>query len=254
MEEADLEKRDEEQALDKKSKAIYLLPNLFTTAALFCGFYAVIAASQNFFDNAAIAIFVAMIMDFLDGRVARMTNTESSFGAQYDSLSDMVSFGVAPALVAYHWALADLKKYGWLCAFVYAACVALRLARFNVQRPKIDKKYFRGLPSPAAAAVVAGFVWFCVTRGIDPHQTAFAAYLLALLVVFEAWFMVSNILYYSFKDFDLKSHVPFVNLLIIVVALALISVDPSSLLFLIFVMYAFGGPLLYCKTKYLSKK
>ncbi|MFM8453950.1 MAG: CDP-diacylglycerol--serine O-phosphatidyltransferase [Gammaproteobacteria bacterium] len=249
----DLESESEseiEKTQGSRKRGIYLLPNLFTTAALFCGFYAIIQASNQAFESAAIAIFVAMIMDSLDGRVARMTNTQSAFGAQYDSLSDMVSFGIAPALVAYHWALHDLKNYGWICAFLYSASTALRLARFNVQLAKVDKKYFVGLPSPAAAALVAGFVWFVTAKKIPIPAVE---HLFALIVVSGGLFMVSNILYYSFKELDFKGHVPFMNLLGIVLVLALVSFDPSSILCIIFAAYAFSGPLAYLKRKHYKK-
>jgi len=152
---------------DKRRRGIYLLPNLFTTAALFAGFFAIISAIQGRFEVAAVAIFIAMILDGLDGRVARMTNTQTEFGAEYDSLSDMVSFGVAPALVVYLWGLSTLGKVGWLAAFIYTAGAALRLARFNTQAVSIDKRYFQGLPSSAAVAVVFGMVWVVIEYGFS---------------------------------------------------------------------------------------
>jgi len=228
---------------EQRGKGIYLLPNLFTTAALFAGFYAIISAINGLFANAAAAIFVAMVLDGLDGRVARMTNTESEFGAQYDSLSDMLSFGMAPALVVYLWGLSTLGKYGWLAAFIYTAAAALRLARFNTQVGIADKRYFQGLPSPASAAVVAGLVWVAVEHGYsgDNLTTQFrvvAAFLTALAGVL----MVSNVRYHSFKDLNLKDRIPFVAMIIMVAVMVLISVDPPQILFFGFLIYALWGP------------
>lgn len=222
-------------------QGIYFLPNLLTTTALFAGFYAIIAAMNGYFDRAAMGIFVAMIMDGLDGRVARLTNNVTAFGAEYDSLSDMVSFGVAPGLVVYHWALSDLGKFGWLCAFVYTACAALRLARFNTQLESADKRYFQGLPSPAAAGLVAGMVW----TGADYLSLShFVALIVALLTVSGAILMVSNIRYDSFKQFDFKGKIPFIAGLIIVLVFVLISIDPPWVLFSIFFFYALSGVVL----------
>ena len=224
-------------------KGVYLLPNLFTTGALFSGFYAIVAAMNGMFEQAAVAIFVAMVLDGFDGRVARMTNTESEFGAQYDSLSDCISFGVAPALVAYAWSLSNLGKVGWMIAFVYAACAALRLARFNVQIESTDKRYFAGLPSPAAAAVVAGMGWVGNEQQIDPSDNFLAA-LAAAVTAFCAVMMVSNIKYNSFKEIDIKGRVPFVAILLAVLVLAVISVHPEGMLLAIFSLYALSGPVL----------
>ncbi len=225
----------------KQRRGIYLLPNLFTTAALFAGFYAIIAATNQRFEAAAIAIFVAMILDGVDGRVARLTNTQSAFGAEYDSLSDLVSFGLAPSLVMYEWVLSDLGKIGWLAAFVYTACAALRLARFNVQVEKIDKAHFQGLPSPAAAAVLAGFVWWATDYQFKPSYLSFIA---VSLMVATAALMVSNIRYRSFKDLDIKGKVPFFMILLIVIAFVLISIDPPQILFWLFFLYAISGVVL----------
>ena len=222
-----------------RSRGIYLLPNLFTSAALFSGFFAVIAAMNGNFEKAAIAIFVAMVLDGLDGRVARLTNTQSEFGAQYDSLADMVSFGVAPALVAFSWALHDVGKLGWVAAFVFVAGAALRLARFNTQIGSVDKRYFIGLASPAAAAVVAGMVWVGAQYEIDPTPYAL---IIALVVGISGILMVSNFHYNSFKEIDLKGKVPFVVLLGVVLVFAVISIDPATLLWLIFAAYACSGP------------
>lgn len=222
-----------------RRKGIYLLPNLFTTSALFAGFFAVVAGINGDFTTAAIAIFIAMVLDGLDGRVARLTNTQSSFGAEYDSLSDMLSFGVAPALVAFTWILQDIGKTGWVVAFLYVACAALRLARFNVQIGSVDKKWFIGLPSPSAAALVAACVW--TFHSFDAQ--AFGFKLLMLFIVGAAGIlMVSNIRYYSFKDLDLKGPVPFVVLLAIVLGFVVISIEPSVMLLLLFGSYVVSGP------------
>jgi CDP-diacylglycerol--serine O-phosphatidyltransferase len=221
-------------------KGIYILPNLFTTAALFAGFYAIVQAMNNQFEYAPIAIFIAMIMDGLDGRVARWTHTESDFGAQYDSLSDMVSFGLAPALVMYGWALSGLGKLGWLAAFLYAAAVALRLARFNVQTGG-DSRYFTGLPSPSAAAVIAGMVWVLhATYGVPGKEVSFIA---LGVTVFAALSMVSNIRYHSFKHINVKNRVSFVAVFVVVLVFVLISLDPPQVLFIGFLCYAISGPL-----------
>ncbi|SDK20438.1 CDP-diacylglycerol--serine O-phosphatidyltransferase [Billgrantia gudaonensis] len=224
-----------------RRKGIYLLPNLFTTSALFAGFFAVVAGINGDFTAASVAIFIAMVLDGLDGRVARLTNTQSAFGAEYDSLSDMLSFGVAPALVAFTWILQDVGKTGWVVAFLYVACAALRLARFNVQIGSVDKKWFIGLPSPSAAALVAASVWTFHSFDAD----AFGFKLLMLFLVAAAGvLMVSNIRYYSFKDIDLKGPVPFVVLLAVVLAFVVISVQPSVMLLALFGAYVVSGPVL----------
>jgi CDP-diacylglycerol--serine O-phosphatidyltransferase len=224
-----------------RSRGIYLLPNAFTTAALFAGFYAIVAAMQGKFEPAAVAIFVAMVLDGLDGRVARWTNTQSEFGAEYDSLADMVSFGVAPALVMYQWSLSTLGKIGWLAAFIYTAGAALRLARFNTQVGIADKRYFQGLPSPSAAAIVAGAVWVGDNHELVGADLRWACF---FLTVAAGVLMVSNIRYYSFKDLDLKSKVSFAVALAIVAVLVLFASAPSQLLFGFFFAYALSGPIL----------
>jgi len=231
----------ESQKPDRKKIGIYILPNLFTVSALFAGFYAVVAGMKGIYDNAAIAIFIAMLMDTLDGRVARLTSTQTDFGAYLDSLSDMVSFGVAPALVVYSWALFNLGKLGWLSAFAFTVAVALRLARFNVQIHKVDRRYFQGLPCPPAAGVIAGMIWTCSEFGLSSWSIYIGA---AVLTVVLGILMVSNIRYRSFKDLDLRHNVPFLTILVIVLILILISVDPAVILFVIFSLYAISGPIL----------
>ena len=211
------------------AKGIYLLPNLFTSASLFSGFYAIVSAMNFKFEPAAIAIFIAMVMDGLDGRVARMTNTTSAFGAEYDSLSDLVSFGVAPAIIMYVWALGPLKKLGWIAAFIYFACAALRLARFHTKLddPFQDKRFFQGLPSPAAAALLAGFVWVAYEYGVSGREIFFGAiqmkWLAWGLTIFAAGSMVSEMRFYSGYDFNLKQSVPFVAFLASTLSFVLIS-------------------------------
>jgi CDP-diacylglycerol--serine O-phosphatidyltransferase len=245
----------EDKTVEKTpAKGIYLLPNLLTTGAMFCGFYAIVAGMNDKFEIAAIAIFIAMILDGLDGRVARMTNTQTAFGAEYDSLSDLISFGLAPALVMYQWALVDMKdmsiawgKAGWLAAFIYVACAALRLARFNTQIGKEDKRYFIGLPSPAAAAVMVGMVWFFNDMGITGDEMKLYGFALSLFV---GLLMVSNFRFYSFKDFDLKNKVPFLAILLMVLVFALTTIDPPKVLFAVFLLYSLSGPLLYLVHRY----
>lgn len=223
-----------------RHRGIYLLPNLFTTAALFSGFYAIVSAMDGNFANASIAIFVAMVLDGLDGRVARLTNTQSAFGAEFDSLSDMVAFGVAPALVVFSWSLADLGKAGWVFAFIYVAGAALRLARFNTHIGGEDKRFFTGLASPSGAGLVAGMVWALSDFGIDGGDISF---LVGLLTALAGLLMVSNVRYHSFKDLDLKGRVPFFVILVVVLVLAVIATDPSRILWLIFIAYSVSGPL-----------
>lgn len=227
-------------------RGVYLLPNLFTTAALFAGFYAIVAGMKGQFEYASIGIFVAMIMDGLDGRVARLTNTQSAFGAQYDSLSDMVSFGLAPSLVCYNWALSDIGKPGWLAAFIFTATTALRLARFNIQSGTADKRYFIGLPSPAAAAVVIGMVWFGSELEISGKKISF---IVAFITVCVAIFMVSHFKYYSFKEVDFKEHVPFFALLLLILLFSIIAWNPPIVLFITFSLYALSGPALWLKNR-----
>lgn len=219
---------------------IYLLPNLFTTLSLFSGFYAIIASTQGNFEAAYLAIFIGMICDSLDGRVARLTNTQTAFGAQYDSLSDLVSFGIAPAVLTYNWALHLLGKPGWLAAFVYSAAVALRLARFNTQLGSVDKRYFQGLPCPPAAGVVAAAIACCLDYQLDGQDFALA---IAMLMVFLAAVMVSNIRYRSFKDLDFKNKVPFVTILALVMIIVGIAIAPPQVLFLGLFSYALAGPI-----------
>lgn len=222
----------------KRRKGIYILPNLFTLAALFGGFYAVVMAMNGRFDMAAFGVFCAMVLDSLDGRVARMTNTQSAFGEQMDSLSDMVSFGAAPALIAYEWALKGLGRWGWIAAFVYCACAALRLARFNVNTGVVDKRYFQGLPSPAAAALVAGFIWLMTDYGVRGHEVAWFMFAASL---FAGLTMVTNVPFYSFKDIQMKKSVPFAVIVLIALGIAVINIDPPVVLFALFVVYALSG-------------
>ena len=223
---------------ERRRRGIYLLPNLFTTAALFAGFYAIVQAMNLRFEAAAVAIFVAMVLDGLDGRVARLTRTQSEFGAQYDSLSDMVSFGAAPALVVYEWALKDMGKIGWIAAFIYCAGAALRLARFNTNIDIVDKRFFQGMPSPAAAALVAGMVWVGIDNGFSGEQLRWFA---CGLTMFAGLTMVSNVPYYSGKEINLRRSVPFIVILGVMLAFALVSIDPALVLFMLFVSYAGSG-------------
>ncbi|MFO1258641.1 MAG: CDP-diacylglycerol--serine O-phosphatidyltransferase [Gammaproteobacteria bacterium] len=225
-------------------RGIYLLPNLFTTGSLFAGFYAIVAAMRGDFDHAAVAIFIAMILDTLDGRVARLTNTQSAFGAEYDSLSDAVSFGVAPALVVYSWGLSSLGKLGWLAAFFYTAATALRLARFNTNLAVQDKRFFQGLPCPSAAGLVAGMVWVAHEYSV-PGQKLWV--LAAVVTLITAILMVSNVRFYSFKELDLKGKVPFVAVLAVLGIFLFISIDPPQVLLTVFGLYVLSGPALALK-------
>lgn len=231
-----------------RSRGIYILPNAFTTANLFAGFYAIVQAMNGRFEAAAVAIFVAMVLDSLDGRVARLTNTQSAFGEQYDSMSDMVSFGAAPALVIYEWSLRGMGKLGWLAAFVYVAGAALRLARFNANIGVVDKRYFQGLPSPAAAALVAGLVWLATdlreTRWID-SSGADLRWLAWVITIYAGVTMVSNAPFYSFKDVNIKKTVPYMVVPLIVLAFVLVSSDPPTVLFSLFLVYAVSGYVLW---------
>ncbi|ARU27601.1 CDP-diacylglycerol--serine O-phosphatidyltransferase [Cellvibrio sp. PSBB006] len=224
-----------------RHRGVYLLPNLFTTAALFAGFYAIIAAMHGNFDSAAIAIFIAMVFDGMDGRVARLTNTSSAFGEQYDSLSDMVSFGLAPALVMFSWSLHDLGKLGWAAAFIYAACAALRLARFNTQIGTVDKKHFVGLASPAAAAIIASIVW----TWHNSDMGELAAIPAALITALTGLLMVSNFRYSSFKNIDFRGRVPFVVMLLIVFVFAVLLIDQASVLLTMSIIYGLSAPVLW---------
>ncbi|MRD45744.1 CDP-diacylglycerol--serine O-phosphatidyltransferase [Caenimonas koreensis] len=226
----------------KRRKGIYILPNLFTLAALFGGFYGIVMAMDGRFDQAAVGVFCAMVLDSLDGRVARMTNTQSAFGEQMDSLSDMVSFGAAPALIAYTWSLKDLGRWGWIAAFVYCACAALRLARFNVNTGVVDKRYFQGLPSPAAAALVAGFIWVLNDQGIDGRRVAWIMFAVAL---YAGLTMVTNVPFYSFKDVQMKKSVPFAVIVLIALGIAVINIHPPIVLFGLFIVYGLSGYVVY---------
>lgn len=223
-----------------RRRGIYLLPNLFTTAALFAGFYAIVQAMNQHYENSAVAIVVAMVLDGLDGRVARLTHTQSEFGAEYDSLSDMVCFGAAPALIMYEWALKDLGRFGWIAAFVYCAGAALRLARFNTNIDVVDKRFFQGLPSPAAAALIAGFLWIASDNKI-PVSAYGIPWVAAFVTLYTGITMVTNIPFYSFKDINLRRSVPFAVILLVVLAFVLISTDPPLVLFLLFVGYGVSG-------------
>ena len=238
----------------RRRRGIYLLPNLFTTAALFAGFYAIVAAMQDKFELAAVAIFVAMILDGIDGRVARLTQTQSDFGAQYDSLADLASFGIAPALVVYQWALSGMGKVGWLAAFIYTASAALRLARFNTQVGIADKRYFQGLASPSAAAIISGMVWVGESYALDGQAVRITALMMTVCI---GLLMVSNIRYHSFKGVDLKGKVPFVAIMVFVLVLVLVSYDPPVVLFSGFFVYAASGPVLtlfYLRQRRLARR
>ncbi|MDN7125065.1 CDP-diacylglycerol--serine O-phosphatidyltransferase [Pseudidiomarina sp. 1APP75-32.1] len=224
-----------------KNRGIFLLPNLLTTAGLFSGFFAIVASMNNQFESAAIAIFIAMVFDGLDGRVARMTNTQSDFGAEYDSMADIVSFGMAPALVMYNWALSDLGKFGWLAAFIFVAGGALRLARFNTNLGSSDKRFFQGLAIPSAAAIVSGLVWVGSKYEVDPNSIS---YLAAIVTICAGLLMVSNFRYHSFKDVDWRGRVSFVVILAVVLAFVVVATEPSLVLFTIFFLYALSGPIL----------
>ncbi len=221
-----------------RRRGIYLLPNAFTTANLFAGFFSIVMAMNLKFDLAAVAIFFAMLLDSVDGRVARLTNTQSEFGAQYDSLSDMLSFGAAPALVVYEWSLRGMGKLGWLAAFVYCAGAALRLARFNTNIGVVDKRYFQGLPSPAAAALVTGFVWLMHDLGFEGQNLSWYAWGITL---YAGLTMVTNVPFYSFKEINFRKSVPFIAIFVIVLIIVLVSSDPPKVLFGMFVLYGLSG-------------
>jgi CDP-diacylglycerol---serine O-phosphatidyltransferase len=225
-----------------RRRGIYLLPNAFTTANLFCGFFAIVMAMNLKFDFAAVAIFAAMLLDSVDGRVARLTNTQSEFGAQYDSLSDMLSFGAAPALVVYEWSLRGMGKLGWLAAFVYCAGAALRLARFNTNISVVDKRYFQGLPSPAAAALVTGFIWLMDDLRFVGTELSWFAWAITL---YAGLTMVTNVPFYSFKEVNFRKSVPFIAIFVIVLIFVLVSSDPPKVLFGMFVLYGLSGYVIY---------
>lgn len=227
-----------------RSRGIYLLPNLFTTSALFAGFYALIAAYQSQFETAAISILVAMVLDGFDGRVARMTNTTTAFGAEYDSMADMVSFGAAPAFLMYTWSLSSLSsetwgQLGWVVAFVYCACCGLRLARFNVAVGTADKRFFQGLACPAAAAAMASFVWVTIHLDRGGSQVVL---LVLLLTLITGGLMVSNFAYYSFKDMTANKKVPFAMLLALLLLFVTTAVDPPKMILIASLCYAASGP------------
>jgi len=237
--------------LRPRRKGIYVLPNAITLAALFSAFYGIVMAMNGRFEFACIAIFCAAILDSLDGRVARMTNSQSAFGEQMDSLSDMVSFGAAPALIVYIWALKDLGKPGWIPAFVYIAGAALRLARFNVNIGVVDKRYFQGLPSPAAAALVIGLIWVMDDAGFkDVSKIDWLAWTAGGITLFAGLSMVTNAPFYSFKVFGGRRSVPFIVLVAIALGIALISLDPPRVLFTIFLLYGLSGYAVYAWRRY----
>ncbi|AQW31233.1 CDP-diacylglycerol--serine O-phosphatidyltransferase [Ralstonia syzygii subsp. celebesensis] len=235
---------DELEIVRPRRRGIYLLPNAFTTAALFAGFFAIVQAMNLNFETAAIAIFAAMVLDGMDGRVARITNTQSAFGEQYDSLSDMCSFGVAPALVMYEWILRDLGKWGWLAAFVYCAGAALRLARFNTNIGVVDKRFFQGMPSPAAAALIAGFVWLAIDNKL-PVKELWMPWVAFGLTLYAGLSMVSNAPFYSGKALDVRHRVPFGVMVLVLVLFVVVSSDPPVALFGLFVVYAVSGYVLW---------
>ena len=222
-----------------RRRGIYLLPNLFTTGALFAGFFAIVQAMNDEWERAVIAVVVAMVLDSLDGRVARLTHSQSEFGAEYDSLSDMVSFGAAPALIMYEWALRPLGRWGWIAAFAYCAGAALRLARFNTNIEVVDKRWFQGVPSPAAAAVVVGFVWVVNDFGID--RASWLRWAAFAITLFAGVSMVVSIPFNSFKDFNLRRSVPFWVTLVVVSVLLLISISPPVVLYLLALAYVLSG-------------
>ncbi len=230
---------DKQHNENSPNRGIYLLPNLLTTAGLFSGFYAVVSSMNGHFESAAVAIFIAMIFDGLDGRVARITNTQSAFGAEYDSMADMVSFGIAPGLVAYNWALSGMGKFGWLAAFVFVAAAALRLARFNTQVGVADKRYFQGLASPAAAGVIASIVWVGASYKIDGQAYGF---IIGLVTIVSGLLMVSNFRYNSFKEVNWKGRVNFLVVLLIVLVFVIVASSPENVLLAIFTLYACSGP------------
>ncbi|MCX7125760.1 MAG: phosphatidylcholine/phosphatidylserine synthase [Gammaproteobacteria bacterium] len=222
-------------------RGIYLLPNLFTVGALFAGFYAIVASTHGRFDTAAIAIFVAMVLDGLDGRVARLTQTESEFGAQMDNMSDMVCFGVTPALVLYQWSLSGVGKMGWLVAFIYTVCTALRLARFLSLDDHDNKRFSRGLTTTAAAGFIASILWFCTKHNITGDSIKS---LILVITLGVALLKVSTIPFYTFKDFDVRNKIPFVAIVVIALAFAFIAIDPPDVFLIVFGCYVLSGPVM----------
>jgi CDP-diacylglycerol--serine O-phosphatidyltransferase len=244
----------DDRASRPRRKGIYILPNLFTLASLFSGFYAVVMAMNGRFEQAAIGIFSSAVLDSLDGRVARLTNTQSTFGEQMDSLSDMVCFGAAPALIVYEWALKGLGKLGWLAAFVYCAGAALRLARFNTNIGIVDKRYFQGLPSPAAAALIIGFIWVMDDYGYrDVSLIPWLAWSAFAATLYAGLTMVTNVPFYSFKDVSLKRSVPFIVIVAIALGIAVINIHPPMVLFALFCVYGFSGYVVYTYRKVKGK-
>jgi CDP-diacylglycerol--serine O-phosphatidyltransferase len=235
-----------EPPLRPRRKGIYMLPNMITLAALFGGFYAIVMAMNGRFENAVYGVFCAMVLDSLDGRVARLTNTQSAFGEQMDSLSDMVSFGAAPALIVYEWALKDMGKLGWVAAFVYCASAALRLARFNTNIGVVDKRYFQGLPSPAAAALVAGFIWVMDDAGFKGvTRIDWLAWGAIAVTLYAGLTMVTNVPFYSFKDVGHRRSVPFVFIVLIALGIAAVNLHPPLVLFGAFCAYGLSGYVVY---------
>lgn len=235
-----------------RRRGIYLLPNLLTLGALFSGFYAVIAGMSGNFDQAGWAILIAGVLDGLDGRIARLTNTQSAFGAQFDSLSDMVSFGVAPALIMFSWALAPLGRLGWAASFIYMSCAALRLARFNVQLGTVDKRFFLGLQSPLAAGLVTFVPWLGYKYGLE--VTPLVAYLAAILTVFAGLLMISNYKYSSFKELQFKGTVPYMVFVFAVVLLVVVAQNPPEVLLMMCAVYAVSGPSMWVYRTQFKKK
>ncbi|HYR25678.1 MAG TPA: CDP-diacylglycerol--serine O-phosphatidyltransferase [Aquabacterium sp.] len=238
---SDIPADDLDDAPRPRRKGIYILPNLFTLAALFGGFYAIVMAMNGHFDQAAVGVFCAMVLDSLDGRVARMTHTQSAFGEQMDSLSDMVSFGAAPALIAYEWALKDMGKLGWIAAFVYCSGAALRLARFNTNIAVVDKRFFQGLPSPAAAALVMGLIWVATDAGASATTHPWLVWLACGFTLYSGLTMVTNIPFYSFKDVNFRRSVPFIAVVAIALGISVITIHPPTVLFGVFVVYGLSG-------------
>lgn len=230
-----------------RRRGIYLLPNMLTLGALFSGFYAIIAGMSGNFNEAGWAIMIAGILDGLDGRIARLTNTQSAFGAQFDSLSDMVSFGVAPALIMFSWAFAPLGRLGWAASFIYMSCAALRLARFNVQLGTVDKRFFVGLQSPLAAGVVTFVPWVGYKYGLE--VTPLLAYLCALLTVFIGFLMISNYSYSSFKELQFKGTVPYMVFVFVVIMLVVVAQNPHEVLLSMSIAYALSGPIMWAYKK-----
>jgi len=237
-----------------RRKGVYILPNLFTLGALFGGFYAVVMSMNGRFEQAATGVFWAMILDSLDGRIARLTKTQSVFGEHMDSLSDMVSFGAAPALIGYEWSLRGLGKWGWVAAFVYCSCAALRLARFNTNVGVVDKRFFQGLPSPAAAALVMGFIWLMDNQGYSGiEEGPWLSWTTFAITLYAGLTMVTNAPFYSFKDLSLKRSVPFVVIVLIAIGIAVIALHPPFVLAAMVLAYGVSGYVVYAWKKFKGK-